>query len=164
MAKRAPRKNEGRPTKYSVKFIKQVEKYLQENVDEVVQVVKQSNSNKGYEMYENKLKVKLPTVEGFALYIGVSKSTVYEWKDIYPEFSDALDRIVEEQRSRLLNSGLSGDYNPTIAKLVLASNHGMSDKQEIDHTSGGQVIKGVGVILDKAYGTDEDDDEGRKTA
>lgn len=152
MAKRAPRKGEGRPSKFDEKFIKSVDDYLKENTDEIVQVIKQANTEKGYEMYENKLKVKLPTVEGFALYIGVNKTTLYEWEQNHPEFSNALDKIREEQRARLLNSGLSGDYNATIAKLVLAANHGMSDKQDIDMTSGGQVIKGVNVILDKAYG------------
>ena len=41
---------------------------------------------------------------------------------------------------RLLNSGLGGQYNATIAKLVLAANHGMSDKQEISGADGKPLI------------------------
>lgn len=156
MAKRAPRKGEGRPTKYDNKYINMVDDYLAECVDEQVQIVKQSNAEKGYEMYENKLKVKLPTIVGFSLYSGVPERTLYDWRDAHEEFSQSLEKIVKTQQERLLNSGLSGEYNSTIAKLILASNHGMSDKQEVDHTSGGQVIKGFSTILEKAYGNDKD--------
>lgn len=120
----------GRPTKYKPEYCQKVDDYLAENQDEEFQVVKQTNPEKGYEMFDNKLKVRLPTVEGFAMYIGVPKRTLYEWRDAHKEFSHSLEKIVEEQRSRLLNMGLSGDYNSTIAKLILSSNHGMAEKSE----------------------------------
>jgi len=132
----------GRPSKYDPKFCKEVDKYLKENID----------------LYENdKLKVNLPTTEGFSTFIGVTRSTLYEWEKEHEIFSDSLDKIVLEQKKRLLNSGLSGAYNSTIAKLVLSSNHGLSDKTETDVTSKGQQIQGVAMILDKAYGTDPKD-------
>lgn len=131
---------EGRPTSYDPKFIDSVYEYLDECTDEEVQLVRQSNAEKGYEMYDNKLKVRLPTIEGFARFIGVNKSSLYEWEKIYPQFSDALDIIRTEQKERLINSGLSGDYNSTIAKLILSSNHGMAEKTETDLTSGGKPI------------------------
>lgn len=130
----------GRPTSYDRKFIDSVYEYLDECIDEDVQVVRQANLEKGYEMYDNKLKVRLPTVEGFARFIGVNKSSLYEWERLYPDFSDALEDIRREQKERLINSGLSGDYNSTIAKLVLSSNHGMAEKTETDLTSGGKPL------------------------
>jgi len=39
--------------------------------------------------------------------------------------------------------GLSGDYNSTIAKLVLSSNHGMAEKQEHDHKNDGGKFEGT---------------------
>lgn len=105
----------GRPTKYDSIFTEKVEEYLSEHVDET---------------YDNKIKVDLPTIEGFALYIGVNKTTLYEWDKKYPEFSNSLNKILVEQQKRLINNGLSGDYNSTIAKLILSSNHGMSDRVE----------------------------------
>lgn len=59
------------------------------------------------------------------------------------EFLGALNKIREEQRSRLINKGLSGQYNPVIAKLILSANHGMAEKTETDVTSKGKQIEGI---------------------
>src|SRR3990167_2228111 len=118
----------GRPTEYSEEYIKKIDEDLESRQDESVSMVKQSNEEKGYEMYENKLKVKLPTIEGFARFIDTDKGLLYDWEKIYPEFHHALSKIRVEQFERLINAGLSGDYNSNIAKLILSSNHGMSEK------------------------------------
>ena len=130
-----------RPTKYDRKFIGEIDIYLKENQDEEVQVVKQSNDKKGYEMYDQKLKVRLPTIEGFALFIEINKDTLYEWAKKHDKFSDALEKIRIEQQKRLLNMGLSGEYNSTIAKLILSSNHGMREKS--DMTTDGEKLSPV---------------------
>lgn len=128
----------GRPTKYKPEYCKKVKEYLKQRQDEYEQLTKQINSDKGYEMFDNKLKVKLPTMGGFARFIGVNKSTLYEWAEKHEEFSDALEEIKQEQEDRLLDNGLSGDYNPTIAKLILSSNHGYAEKQDV--TSNGETL------------------------
>lgn len=120
----------GRPEEYKEEYIAKVDEYLESRQDEEVHVVKQANSEKGYEMFDNKLKVKLPTIEGFARFIDVSKKSLYNWEKEYPEFLHALDKIRTEQQERLINQGLSGGYNPTIAKLILSSNHGMAERTE----------------------------------
>ena len=107
-----------RPTDYKEEYINMVEDYLAENED----------AGAGL-----KLEVKLPTIEGFAVYIGVVKSTLYEWAKKNPEFSNALARLKTEQYKRLLNSGLSGKYNSVITKLILSSNHGLSEKQIVEN-------------------------------
>lgn len=131
-------KKVGRPPEYKEEYIAKVQEYLEIHQDEEKQVVKQSSEK--YEMYDNKLKVKLPTIEGFARFIGVNKTSLYEWEKKHPEFSNALDDIRQEQQERLINSGLSGEYNSTIAKLILSSNHGMREKSETDITTKGQAI------------------------
>ena len=118
----------GRPTVYDPAFVEKVHAYLRENQDEWSEFHKTRGEKS--DSYEPVVKVKLPTVEGFARFIGVHKDTLYEWKCLYPDFSDALDKIVEEQRDRLINEGLAGNYNPLIAKLVLSANHGMGEKTE----------------------------------
>ena len=89
-----------------------------------------ATDKQGKDIYSSKIKVNLPTVEGFAAFIDVNKTTLYEWEKIHPEFSNALESIRAEQHKRLIDNGLSGDYNPTIAKLILSSNHGMAEKTE----------------------------------
>lgn len=80
-------------------------------------------------------EVKLPTISGFARKIGFNETTMYEWAKTDTQFSKSLGEIKAEQKDRLLNKGLSGKYNSTIAKLVLSANHGMVEKKEIDQTN-----------------------------
>lgn len=130
---------EGRPTKYLPTFIKTVDKYLKETQDVYTEFHKiRSNSDKSADGYDRLVEVKLPTVEDFASYINVSKNTLYEWAKLYPEFQDALEKIVLEQRKRLERGGLSGDYNSTIAKLILSANHGLREKSDV--TSDGKAL------------------------
>lgn len=138
-----------RPTKYNSKYIESIDKYLEERKDEEVDVVVQKNEEKGYKMYKPKIKVKLPTIEGFARFIEVNKTTLYEWEAKHKKFSNALEKIRVEQKQRLIDSGLSGSYNSTIAKLVLSANHGMREGTDLDITSRGNVIKGFNFIKPK---------------
>lgn len=132
----------GRPTTYKEEYNQKVDDYLALNQDEEIEVVSMRNDEKGYEKFDTKLKVRLPTIEGFALFINTPKRTIYEWKDKFEEFSHSLDKIVTEQQNRLINMGLSGQYNPTIAKLILSANHGMRERTDI--TSDDKVLPILG--------------------
>lgn len=130
----------GRPTKYKPEYCQKVDDYLVENQDEVEAVVESENEQTGRTRYDRRFKVRLPTIEGFASYLDVSKQTLYNWSEEHKEFLDSLGKIEREQHSRLVNEGLAGNYNPTIAKLILTNNHGMSEKTETDITSKGEQI------------------------
>lgn len=105
-------------------------------------------------------KMLLPTVEGLALELGISRDTVYDWCDI-PEEADAETRKLKEQFSdivsdlksaqaeKLVQLGLSGRYNSAIAKLILSGKHGYVEKKETDITSGGESL---GPVLVKFVG------------
>ena len=80
----------------------------------------------------------IPSVVGLARYLDVSRSTLYLWGDDHDEFSDILDSIKDEQHEILVSSGLTGDFNPTMAKLMLTK-HGYSDKQELTGNEGGPI-------------------------
>ena len=80
----------------------------------------------------------IPSVVGLARYLDVSRSTLYLWGDNHDEFSGILDSIKDEQHEILVSSGLTGDFNPTMAKLMLTK-HGYSDKQELTGNDGGPI-------------------------
>lgn len=127
----------GSPTKYSKSILKKVDKYLEQTIDDDY-VFTKSDGPKSTS-WEEKVRVNLPTHEGFAKYIGVTKRTLYNWKERHEEFELALEKINDEQKQRLINRGLSGAYNSTIAKLVLSANHGM--KERVDATSDDEKIE-----------------------
>lgn len=133
--KQKPKKENGRPTDYSEQTIVKAVAYI--------------NSCR-----DRKKDVNIPTIEGLAIYLGVTRSTVYEWKDEYKGFSDILGLLMQEQGMRLINKGLSGKYNPTIAKLIL-SKHGYKDQVGLSGEGEGSPIKVDGNItatIDKIYG------------
>lgn len=112
----------GRPTKYSKEILESSREYLEGGYLECEDVI--------------------PSIEGLSLYIKIRRSTIYDWRNQEgkEEFSDILDEILAKQASLCVNQGLKGEFNPTIAKLVLGK-HGYSEKQETAHTGpdGGPV-------------------------
>ena len=117
----------GRPTKYNPKFVDEVDKYLATT---------------------GKEQMHLPKIESFAIWLDVNKSTLYEWAKQYPEFSNALGRIMERQGEQLIDDGIYGgkEVNSTIVKLLLQNNHGM--KERVDATSDDGKIEGLVIVKD----------------
>ena len=103
--------NAGRPTKYQG--------------EDTVKLAK-LYAKSGY-MLDNDV---IPTHEGLAEYLNVCTSTLDNWSEAYPEFLGALRYLKAMQKRILLNMGLTGSFNSTIAKLVLSANHGVHEKSE----------------------------------
>ena len=82
----------------------------------------------------------LPTIEGFAVYLDVTKKTLYNWSKDYPKFLHALDKILTIQAKQLIDDGIYGgkEINASIVKLLLMANHGM--KERTDTTSGDKPL------------------------
>lgn len=99
----------GRPTDYNPKFVKIIDNYIKEALDVSF----------------------LPTMQGLALCLNVNGDTLVEWGKKYPKFSAALTRLMNNQAVMLMNKGLTNEYNPTIAKLILSSNHGMKERADV---------------------------------
>lgn len=74
------------------------------------------------------------SIDGLASYLGKARSRVYEYIKLNEEFKDTLEAIQSLQECLLVNKDLIGDFNVPITKLML-SNHGYSEKQEIDYQS-----------------------------
>lgn len=111
----------GRPTLYSKEILAKTEEYV--------------------ETYE-KLGDVIPSVEGLSLYLGITRTTIYDWikQDDKKEFSDTLERLNAKQKKVLLDKGLDNQFNATIVKLALG-NHGMSEKihNEMSAPGGGPI-------------------------
>ncbi|WP_392552714.1 terminase small subunit [Orbus wheelerorum] len=76
----------------------------------------------------------IPSISGLSLYIGCSRSSLYNYAHESEEFSDLLETVKAIQENELINKGLSGEFNATITKLMLA-NHGYSDKQQVEQNN-----------------------------
>ncbi len=102
----------GRPTEYTPELLEKAYEYLKTCVDT------EEDKENGI-----KQKVKIPSKGGLAVALNVSRDSLYEWAKNHKEFSDIMEQMSSIQEERLLNKGLSGDYNPTIAKVLLTK-HG----------------------------------------
>ena len=113
----------GRPTKYRPEMIVQIHKYLEKAIPE---------------------NMKIPTIEGVALELGVSRRRVYDWKEKYPEFRHTLDEVLTRQKEILQEIGIFGgkEINATIVQLLLKVNHGMVETTRTEHTGAdGEPLK-----------------------
>ena len=111
----------GRPLEYSQEYIDNARVYLDSCIDTFAD--KESDI---------KASVKIPTKGGLAVHLGVARETLYDWSRKYPEFSDIMEQLGAIQEERLINNGLSGSYNSTIAKVLLTK-HGY--REGIDQTT-----------------------------
>jgi hypothetical protein len=128
----------GRPVEYDEEtVIAKGRAYLDSCVDEIEEYHKTRGEKS--DGYERLVRVKLPTIEGLALAIGIHKDTIYDWEKKYPTFSDLTNDLRAKQADALINNGLSGDYNPLLSKLLL-SKHGYKEATETDVTSGGKAL------------------------
>ena len=100
----------GRPTDYKPGVIDQINEYLLGAVPE---------------------NQKIPTIEGIALKLGVSRNTLYEWAKIHPEFQDTLEEMRVRQKEALIEIGIFGgkEINATIVALLLKVNHDMIETE-----------------------------------
>ena len=130
----------GRPTEYTPDIVARTREYIEMCEDKDIQTLAGINA-KGTKIYKSTLKVNLPTIEGLALHLGISRETIYAWeKDTEKEeFSDIIATLRAKQVKSLIDRGLSGHYNPTIAKVLLAK-HGYREQTETDITSKGERI------------------------
>jgi hypothetical protein len=134
----------GRPTEYSEEIVSKTNKYIDSCVDEIENYHKtQGNKSDSYERIVN---VKIPTIEGLAVYLKIGRTTVYEWIEKFPEFACIIEQLRATQADRLLNNGLSGNYNPTIAKVLLTK-HGYRDETGLTGPEG----KPLNITFDSVF-------------
>ena len=99
----------------------------------------------------------IPTIEGLAVFLNVSRKTLYNWKAENEEFLHILDDLMARQAKELFSNGLRGDFNPTITKLILTK-HGYSDRVEQDVTSSDGALAPTSIVLRGVRADDSSDD------
>jgi hypothetical protein len=129
-----------RPIEYNEEHLIKAREYITLRVDEIEEYHKTRGEKS--DGYERLVRVKLPTIEGLAVHLGISRSTLYLWKENYPTFSDIIEELQAIQADRLLNNGLSGDYNPVIAKVLLTK-HGYREGIEQTGKDGKDLFTGL---------------------
>lgn len=134
-----------RPTEYSPEIIEKTQAYLEQCQDEYDEFHRTRGSKS--DSYDRLVKVNIPTIEGLALYLGINRATLYRWEQDHTEFCDIMDDLRAKQAEMLIKNGLSGDYNPTIAKVLLTK-HGYREGTELTGKEGENLQLGV-VILPK---------------
>lgn len=85
-----------------------------------------------------KARGDLPSICGYAVYLGVAEGTLDNWGKKNKEFLRSLGILKTISKQALINKGLKGTYSSTIAKLILSSDHGMTERT--DQTSGDKPI------------------------
>ena len=114
--------NGGRPTKYTPAILKRAKQYLPQCNDQIIT-----------DEYGKVVRVivRLPKLAGLALWLNVSPQTLTRWGDKYKEFWEVINDVNTAQEDRLVDSGLSGNYNPTIAKLIISAKHNYREKSDV---------------------------------
>lgn len=77
-------------------------------------------------------QTKLPSIEGFARFLGVWRSTLYDWENKHEEFKNTLDELRAYQKEQLMDDGLYGgkEVNATMAIFLLKANHGLKENDD----------------------------------
>ena len=72
----------------------------------------------------------------------------------------SIKRAKDIVKNRLVNQGLDGDANPTMAIFILKNNHNMTDKQQTDVTTNGKdlINSAIEVKISRPLEEEEDGD------
>lgn len=75
----------------------------------------------------------VPQIAGLALYLNVSRETIYAWEkdEDKKEFSYIVSQIRANQERNLVNGGVSGEFAPKITGMMLAK-HGYSESTKTE--------------------------------
>ncbi len=82
----------------------------------------------------------MPSIAGLSVFLGVSRETCRAWQleADKEEFSGICRELMAKQELILADKGLTGDFNPTITKLMLTK-HSYSDRQELSGPEGAPI-------------------------
>lgn len=107
--------------------------YATDTIWEYLRHCEASHTTRFMKIGDNMVPIKnidVPSIAGFAIFLGVPKSTLNNWSRTHNEFREALIVLKQTQEAFLLNKGLNKLYDPQMSKFILMNNHGMKEKAE----------------------------------
>lgn len=94
----------------------------------------------------------LPTCEGLAVHLEISRQTVYQWRKDHDDFSYIVEQMLAGQAAQLIQNGLVGHYNSTITKLLLTKHRGADNlpyKDKSDVTTDDKPLTEIRVTFEE---------------
>jgi hypothetical protein len=135
----------GRPTLYKPEYCERMLDYFSIKPYTTLEI----KDNQGQTVQSKPVPNLFPTLARFAVDIGVTRDTLYEWSTAknedeslkYPEFSYAYKKAKEYQEANLVEGTLNGAYQQTFAIFAAKNILGWRDKteQELTGSNGGPV-------------------------
>lgn len=147
-------KSRGRSSKYKAAFCGEVENYLgwcDENPI-ILGKTKDVTGENASTMTETQTSPRIPSISGFAVWLGVLKKNLLDWAEAHEEFRSALEVIEQVQETMLAELGRAGEGNPRFAQFLLSAKHGYKEnvKAELDVSGAKTLIIGMNVQLEKS--------------
>jgi len=89
---------------------------------------------------------KIRTLGGACLKAGGYETLIHYLEEKYNTVFEPIKKSREIVKERLIEQGLDGDANPTMAIFILKNNHNMTDKQQTDITTNGKDVSTTPII------------------
>ena len=136
----------GRPTQYRPEICQEMKEFFL-NWPEFREVERETASAGRKVIIKEKLVNYPPTINKFAIRLGVHRDTLHEWSKVHPDFSDIYRLCKSIQEEWWSDRGASGEYNPGFTKLMLVNHSGIKDK--ITHELDDETRKAIGITITK---------------
>ena len=152
-------KSRGRPTLFKEEYANQLIEYFDIEPFERRPLLDKEGNEKGLEI----VPAKFPTLARFAVSIGVTRDTLYEWATAknedgelkHPDFSYAYKKAKEYQEAILVEGAMANAFHANFSIFTAKNVLGWRDKmeQEITGADGAPLLSGINVTFVKP--TDE---------
>lgn len=76
-------------------------------------------------------KDSIPTIQGFAVHAKTHSDIISRYYNEYPEYRPVINNFKEVCKEALIQKGLTGKVNTSMAMFLLRANYGFIEKQHI---------------------------------
>lgn len=134
----------GRPTSYRPEICEEMMEFFT-SWPEFREVEREVASGGRKLVIKEKLVNYPPTINKFAIKLGVHRDTLQEWSKVHEEFSVTYKLCKAIQEEWWSDRGVSGEYNPGFSKLMLVNHSGIKDK--ITHDISDEAKEGLKIMI-----------------